>query len=154
MKRISYLMAVLMVLVAVAGCDKSGAPIHRKMAAAAYWYEDRVPGRYFSFCLVMDKADMVPDPNISDALVVTAGFVWLTFLVDSDTPQGSYSLDVREAVARDECKSNEKGYITTGTVTVGDNKITIIGTMDNGRKYRLSYSGPFQQTGRINVLEK
>ena len=89
------------------------------------------------------------------------GYAWITFLSATETPQGSYSLidsfadtDVGEAIACDNCKMRDGGYITSGTVNIGDDTIVVNGTMDNGREYSLSYSGPFQQTGNISTFVK
>ena len=74
---------------------------------------------------------------------------------------GSYSLiddfadkKVGGASACDHCKMRESGSIISGTVKIGDDTIVVDGTMDNGREYSLSYSGPFQQTGFVTTFVK
>lgn len=157
MKRIICLLFILSV---VAGCSKSGASVHRKMAAAAYYYQDGEAGRYFTFYLVEKKENLVQNPDDPNAMKAT-GYAKITFLSAAETPQGSYSLidpfadtNVGEAIAYDHCKMRESGYIISGTVKIGDDTIVVDGTMDNGREYSLSYSGPFQQTGFVTTFVK
>jgi hypothetical protein len=157
MKRIICLLFILSV---VAGCSKSDAPIHRKMAAAAYYYQDGDAGRFFSFYLVENKSNLIQNPDDPNAMKA-ANYVMIDVCSEAETPQGSYSLIdpyqqemTGEAHAYDNCRQKERGSIISGTVEIGDNTIAISGTMDNGKEYSLSYSGPFQQTGFITTFVK
>ncbi|MBQ9892456.1 MAG: hypothetical protein IJM35_04800 [Bacteroidales bacterium] len=154
-------LGLFFILCVVAGCSKSDSSIHRKMVAAAYYYQDAEAGRHFTFYLVEKKADLVQSPDDPNAMEVTK-YVCLEFYSGAETPQGTYLLtdsfidtkmDVGEAIAFDNCYlKGQQGYIPNGTVEIGDNTIAIHGTMKNGREYTLSYSGPFQQTGNITTF--
>ena len=155
------LMAVAFaVLTGITGCSKAGGPVHRKMAAAAYYYQETSDGYSYTFYLVEKSGNLIPDPD--DALAMkAANYVHLCFTSASESLMGTYTLTddvydlpVGKAYVYDNCDHRNLNYITGGTLEVGDGTITITGSSSDGRSYSLSYSGLFQRTGYITTFVK
>ncbi len=167
MKRLFYLLPILAV---IAGCSRTDAgngdspekgAIDRTMVCAAYYFQETDNGVHFTFYLTEDKANLLQIPGDPNGMQITR-YVTIELMSASSSPQGTYSLrnysehafGKGEAILTDNCDKHSIGPVEDGTVVIGDNTITVTGTLGDGRSYKVSYSGPFQRTGYINTFIK
>lgn len=157
-----FLAAIMVALTSATGCSKAadddGGSIKRTMVASAYYSMETDNGVKFTFYLVDNKANLIQNPNEPDEMMATK-YVWIEVMSSSTAPQGTYSLtdvfsdlDSGHSVVFDNCDSKQIGYIKNGTVTIGNNMITVSGSTDKGKDYSLSFSGTFQKTGFITTF--